>query len=524
MGEEKESIVDAEYTELKDESKSEFVGMGEKEAKALQPVVQRFMESYAKKEATLSDEQWLNEQMAKELPEKTTTEIQTMSRDILTEVATFDRNMASINAACDAGQSREDWFQEQVQAASVGVGVNDYGNYLANIDRTLYQANTQMMRAVTTNAGEVSQCFNLDGFIAEQQHVNSFNAQAALERQSYRAEVLAPEPGETYGLNSFDVAIKDVKSGKILHQYQFKFGQDAQATIRLLKDGGYNNQRFIVPTEQLDEIRKAFPGKSVSDVLGGTEKVPTRSEGMTKAQAKQYQHDIQDKNQIKAMDWNSYSTKELAFHLGKNAAMAGLGGAALATGIHLAAKVVKGEKIRGEEVVEVALTTGADAGVKAAAVGALKVGVEKGMVPMLVKGTPVGVLSNIVCLGIENAKIMAKFAKGEISGIKAMDCMARTSVATVYGLGWCTEGAAIGAAACSFIPVVGTVVGGVVGGMVGYAAGSKFGSAVYSGAKKIASVAKSAVKSAYHAVKSIGRTICSGVKSVGNAVASLFGF
>ena len=43
MGEEKDSIVDAEYTELKDESKSEFVGMGEKEAKALQPVVQRFM-------------------------------------------------------------------------------------------------------------------------------------------------------------------------------------------------------------------------------------------------------------------------------------------------------------------------------------------------------------------------------------------------------------------------------------------------------------------------------------------------
>ena len=65
-----------------------------------------------------------------------------------------------------------------------------------------------------------------------------------------------------------------------------EFGQDAQATIRLLKDGCYNNQRFIVPTEQLDEIRKAFPGKSVSDVLGGTETVPTCSEGMTKAQAK----------------------------------------------------------------------------------------------------------------------------------------------------------------------------------------------------------------------------------------------
>ena len=522
MNEEKDIIIDAEYTEVKDGIQPKFAGMGEKEARELQPVVQRFMESYARKEAAVSDEQWLYGQLAKELPEKTTTEIQTMSRDILDGVAAFDRNMASINGACDAGQSKEEWFQEQVQAASVGVGINDYGNYLANIDRTLYQANTQMMRAVTTNAGEVSQCFNLDGFIAEQQHVNSFNAQAALERQSYRAEVLAPEPGETYGLNSFDVAIRDIKSGKIMHQYQFKFGQDAQATIRLLKDGCYNNQRFIVPSEQLEEIRKAFPGKSVSDVLGGTEKVPTRSEGMTKAQAKQYQQDIQDKNQIKAMDWNSYSTRNLAFHLGKNAALAGLGGAALATGIHLAAKVVKGEEIRGEEVVEVALTTGADAGIKAAAVGALKVGVEKGMVPILVKGTPIGVLSNIVCMGIENVKIMAKFAKGEISGIKALDCMARTSVATVYGLSWGAGGATIGAMACSFIPVVGTVVGGVIGGMIGYAAGSKFGSAVYSGAKKIASAAKSAVKSVWHAVKSVGSAICSGIKSFGSALVSLF--
>lgn len=519
MSEKKEVIIDTEYVALTAEPQLEFSGMGEKEARALQSIVQRFIKAYAQKKTEVSDENWLKGQLSQELPEKDPAEIQLISREIIEQVAAFDQNVASINEACDAGQSKEDWFREQVQAASVGVGINDYGNYLADIDRTLYQANTQMMRAVTTKAGEVNQCFNLDGFIAEQQHVNSFNAKAALERQPYRAEVLAPEPGTTYGLNSFDVVIRNVKSGKILHQYQFKFGQDARATIHLLKNGCYNNQRFIVPTEQLEQIRKAFPGKSVSDVLGGTENVPTCSDGMTKVQVKQCQQDIQNKNRIQIMDWNSYNTKELAVRLGKNAALAGIGGAALATGIHLAAKVAQGEEIRREEIVAVALTTGTDAGIKAAVVGALKVGVEKGMVPILVKGTPVGVLSNIVCMGIEHVKIMAKFAQGEISGIKALDCMARTSVGMVYGLNWGAGGGAIGTLACSFIPVVGPLVGGAIGGIVGYTAGSQFGSAIYSGTKKIAGVAKSAAQAAYHAVKSVGSAVYNGAKSI---VSSIF--
>lgn len=513
MNEQKNIILDAKYMQVKENLQPEFMGMGEKEVRKLQPIVQRFMESYATKEPKLSDEEWLTRQLSQELPETTSTEIHMMSQKIIENVAIFDRNIASVNKACDAGQNKEDWFQEQVQAASVGVRINDYGNYLTNIDQALYQANIQMVRTVTTKAGEISQCFNLDGFIAEQQHVNSFNAKAALERQPYRAEVSAPKPGETYGLNSFDVVIKNIKSGKILHQYQFKFGQDAPTTIRLLKNGCYNNQRFVVPTEQLKEIKKAFPDKSVSDVLGGTKKVPTYSDEMTKSQAKRYQQDIQDKNQLKTMNWNSYNTKELALHLGKNAALAGLGGAVLATGIHLVSKVSKGEKIHGEEIIEVALTTGADAGVKAAAIGALKVGIEKGMVPILVRGTPISVLSNIVCMGIENVKIMTRFAKGEISSIKVLDCMARTSVATVYGLGWCTSGATIGAAAFSFIPVLGSAVGSIVGGMVGYAAGSKFGITVYRGIKRIAGTAKNAIKSTYHSIKAGCSTLCNGVKS-----------
>ena len=163
----------------------------------------------------------------------------------------------------------------------------------------------------------------------------------------------------------------------------------------------------------------------------------------------------------------------------------------------LAAKVFQGEEIKASEVVEVALKTGATTGITCAAAGALKVGVEKGMVPVLAKGTPIGVLTTIVSIGIENAKIMKKFVDGEIGGIKAIDLMARTTTAVAGGIAAAAEGAAIGAAALSFIPIAGTLVGGIIGGTIGYMAGSKVGNAIYSGVKKIAGVAKTAVKAAW---------------------------
>ena len=501
----------------------EFEDMGEVEAKAVTSILQRFLHSYAQKPAEVSDADWLTKTLTDELPEKSPAEIQTISQEIVSSVTDFEKNLTSIHTACDNGQLKEQWFKDKVQEACSNMSVNDYGNYLANIDRALYQANEQMIRTVERHG----ECFNLDGFIAEQQHVNDFNAQAALENRNYRAYVEEPEIGKGYAKNSFDVVIKD-KNGKIIHQYQFKFGKDAAATIRLLKSGNYNNQQLLVPAEQVEEVQKAFPDKTVTDHIGGTDKVPTKSKGLTKAEVKNQQLDAQEKNKIEIADWNSYSVSELAIHLGKNAALTGAISARNAVGFHIAKKILSGEKIEAEEVVEVALKTGVDVGVKTAAAGALKVAVEKGLVPVLAKGTPAGLIANIAAVAVENAKIMAKFARGEIGGIQAMDYIARTTTAAVSGMVTMGEGATIGAALFSVIPVVGTVVGGVIGGAIGYIAGSKVGELVYSGAKAVVKTATTVVKAGYNAVKSVGSAICSGVKSVvsgvGSAISSFGGW
>lgn len=333
-----------------------FEDMDETQARAFKQILQNFIQSYIQKPQEVSTEDWLKQKLSEELPEESPEEIQSTGNEIVSSIAVFDKNLAAINDACNNGQSKESWFEETIQKSCSGMSVNEYGDYLANIDRALHQTNEQMLRTVERHG----ECFNLDGFIAEQQHVNDFNAQAALENKNYRACVQEPAIGKGYTKNSFDIVIKD-SSEKIVHQYQSKFGKDAAATIRLLKSGNYNNQTILVPTEQVAEVQKAFPNKTVTDHIGGTDKIPTKSKGLTKAEVKRQQLEAQEKNLIKDTNWDSFNTKKLATHLGKEAALTGATAALYGGGFYLAEKVLNGEKIKAEEVVKVALKTGVGA-------------------------------------------------------------------------------------------------------------------------------------------------------------------
>ena len=514
-------IVDAEIISADDENFVDFEGMSEEEARAFKPIIQRFMTSYAQKSETVTTEIWLSQRLAEELPEKTPEEIQTITQEIVSSVTQFNENVMSVNAACEKGTPAEVWFEEKIQDAFHNLPINEYGNKVATYDRALFQSNEQMLRTLQRKDGGVNQNPNLDGFIAEQQHVNDFNEAAAVDGTEYTAKVQGPSP-HGYTKNSFDIVITD-KAGKIVHQYQAKFCKDYKATIKAIRSGDYTNQRLLVPTEQLDEVQKAFPNKTVTDHIGGSGEVKTKSKALSKADVKKMQLDAQSKSEIKASDWDKETASKVAINLGQNVLLSGGIAARNAIGFHIAKKIWNGEEIKANEVVKVALEAGADAGVKTAAAGALTVASQKGIISMLPKGTPAGLIANIAAAGVENAKILWRCAKGEISLTKALDLMGQTNSAMYVGAIAATKGAAIGASLGSVVPVVGTAVGGFIGGTLGYMAGSTVGQAVYNGAKKVAKAAKSFVETTYQAAKSVGEAVCSGAKTVVKSVASAVG-
>lgn len=481
-------------------------GFGPEEARVLKELLGRFLHEYGQKPETLGDEEWLCRRFHAELPEMSEEEARKISRETFTAIRKYDENLSSLRAAKAQGSTAEEWFASRSREAAAGVSAIEFGRRMEELGDVLSEANTQLYRTVTTQSGGISQQLNLDGFLAEQQAVNSFNTAAKLDNSPFRAEVCAPEPGQTYGKNSFDVVIRG-EGGRIVHQYQFKYGKDAEATIQMLKRGNYNNQTLVVPPEQVEAVQATFPGKTVVSQIGGTEKVPVASKPLSKADVKAMQEEIQRTGEVAELDWNFYDNRMLGKYVGREAMTAGVMGALLGAGFSLAAKLTADEPVKVEDVVADALRTGADTTVKAAAAGAITVAAKRGLLGAVTPLTEAVPIANLACVAVENVKTLGRAAAGELTAGEALDEMAGNTVAMYYGLGCSAAGMAIGAAALGWIPIAGPIISGVVGGVIGYTAGSKFGQGVYQAAKTAAKTAVKTVKKVAEGVKRIGRSI-----------------
>lgn len=492
-------------------------GMTKEEAKQFQKLFSLFLESYKNKGKEVSDKEWLKERFIEELGIDDN-EAEKMAEESVSAIKEYDDNLSDLRQSCKNGKSKEQWFANKVAEASTGMSVMQYGQYLNSLNETLTTANAQMQDVITTKFDAISRCKNLDGYIAEQHHVNTFNANAILARSKYRAMVKTPD-GKRFGKNSVDIVIKDLTTGKenSVHQYQVKYGKNAIETIKMLREEGevtrYSNQQIVVPPDQVAKVKEAFPGKTVVSRIGGTDKVSVTSSPLTKTEAKKLQLEAQEKGSVPSIDWNTFKTKELALQLGKNAGFMGLQSAMITTGFSLAEQALSGEKIDTDETVRLAISAGVDTGIKTVTTGALKVGVEKGLISVIPKGTSAGIIANIACVSIENVKILWRYANREITLSEALEMMGQTTTSMVFGLSFSAIGMTVGAAALSWIPLVGPVVGGLVGGTLGYMAGSKVGKGIYNSLKKVKEGAKSICRMVANGIKSFGFKILDSIFS-----------
>lgn len=485
------------------------------EAEALKTIQKKFMESYLLHRDTESVEDWLYAEMMQSLPDYSDKEVVQICDQIITTLKVQEEKKESLEKAISNGRSKESWFASEAKKATSYMGSQEASKYLQGLDNALTEANISLYQTIHTQAGvgPVSENPNLDGFIAEQYHAQTFNLKAEATGSPYRAKVLEPT-GNGYAKNSVDVVIIN-GDGKVVRRYQSKYCKNAEATAQAFEKGDYRGQQKLVPEGQdVDIVKKTT---TVLEAPDGTQSTP-----LSKENAKNMQNEAQS-GKWNDLNWNEYQVKDLAIGISKQAGQAALIGAAVGTGFDIAQKVWNGEKIEGEELVETAIVSGADFGVKAAAAGALKVGVEKGVVPVIPKGTPAGTITNIVFVAAENAKIIGKMVTGELTVKEGMEKMEQTTVAAVAGITSGAKGAATGAIVGSVFGPVGTVVGGFVGGTIGYMAGSKVGETVVKGVQKIREKAKEVIKTITETVPDKVRKVANVFRSIGkNIKVSLF--
>ena len=430
-----------------------------------------------------------------------------------------------------------------LQIVANTLSANRANIYVDNVNSAIGKSNEEILSALTTKTGEISQNPNLDGFIFEERHAGTFNIDAAIKEKNYYAKALKPEIGETYGKNSIDMTIED--SGKIVRKYQAKAYKNANETAKSFYDRQqgykYKFQSKLVPSDQTGDIPNSVDKLKFGEV---------ESKNISKEEIKNIQEKYQsgDKEAVKFSFEKDVDALAISKQLGKQAVINGTMGVGIGMALDVGTKLVSGEEVEVAEVIESGVKTGTSMGLSTAVAGGIRVAVEKNVVPKVFAG----VLANNNAVGAVAASSMDiigtafKLGSGEISLGEATKRVG-TSVGSAYGAivasnaGFIGGMAVAGAIGLGALGVAGVVVGGAVAlaaGAVCGVVGSKVGGAIAKGVgtiakpvidgstevvKKGTEAVKSVAKGAWEGVKAVGTAVASGVKAVGSALSSAVG-
>ena len=413
--------------------------------------------------------------------------------------------------------------------------------YVDNVNSAIGKSNEEILSALTTKTGEISQNPNLDGFIFEERHAGTFNIDAAIKEKNYYAKALKPEIGETYGKNSIDMTIED--SGKIVRKYQAKAYKNANETAKSFYDRQqgykYKFQSKLVPSDQTGDIPNSVDKVKFGEV---------ESKNISKEEIKNIQEKYQsgDKEAVKFSFEKDVDALAISKQLGKQAVINGTIGIGIGMALDVGTKIVSGEEVEVAEVIEAGVKTGTSMGLSTAVAGGIRVAVEKNVLPKVLSKI---LSSNSVIGAIAGASMdiigtAFKLGSGEISLGEATRNIGK-SIGSAYGAiiasGWGYGIAMAAMAGLGVIGTVGVVIGvgvAVVTSVVCGLVGSKVGGAIAEGIGKIAkpivdgaveivkagaNAVKNLAKGAWEGVKNIGRGIVKGISTVVGGAASIVG-
>ena len=397
--------------------------------------------------------------------------------------------------------------------------------YVDNVNLAIGKSNEEILSALTTKTGEISQNPNLDGFIFEERHAGTFNIDAAVKEKNYYAKALKPEIGETYGKNSIDMTIED--SGKIVRKYQAKAYKNANETAKSFYDRQkgykYKFQSKLVPSDQTGDIPNSVDKMKFGEV---------ESKNISKEEIKNIQEKYQsgDKEAVKFSFEKDVDALAISKQLGKQAVINGTMGVGIGMVLDVGTKLVSGEEVEVAEVIEAGVKTGTSMGLSTAVAGGIRVAVEKNVLPKVLTKI---LSSNSVIGAIAGASIdiigtAFKLGSGEISLGEATRNIGK-SIGSAYGAiiasGWGYGIAITAMAGLGVIGTVGAVIGvgvAVVTSVVCGLVGSKVGGAIAEGigkiTKPIVDGAVEIVKAGVNAVKNLAKGVWEGVKNVGRGI------
>lgn len=118
----------------------------EDDKRTLKSVVGSFMESYAQRDREADFSVWLEDMLRREMPELPEGSERKLVQDIVAAVADYDRTLAELDKAMDAGMSKEEWFVGQMTECCAGMECDDAGEKFLQIEQELTASDVQLMQ------------------------------------------------------------------------------------------------------------------------------------------------------------------------------------------------------------------------------------------------------------------------------------------------------------------------------------------------------------------------------------------
>ena len=88
--------------------------LSEEEGKGVSKIQREFLESYVASKDKMLVEEWLPQELQKQLPEKTYEEIEEMSTEIISSLKVTEDMKVSQQKAIAAGRSKDSWFASTI--------------------------------------------------------------------------------------------------------------------------------------------------------------------------------------------------------------------------------------------------------------------------------------------------------------------------------------------------------------------------------------------------------------------------
>ena len=125
--------------------------------KELRNILNVFLNAYTERNKDEKFSDWLGDRLHQEIPGMTRQAGEKLAEDIIGYIAEYDRTLQELNAAVDAGQSKEEWLAESIADTYADLPIETVGKKLQQIEESYITSNTQLMEEMGESGKNVGE-------------------------------------------------------------------------------------------------------------------------------------------------------------------------------------------------------------------------------------------------------------------------------------------------------------------------------------------------------------------------------